>query len=275
MCTHAHRPPRRALPLLLLAALLALGGTANWIGSPHSAAAVTRGKNGLIAASRMVGNERHIFTMTAKGKLGQELTAGPVDDKPRWSPDGAWLLFTRSGDLWKVPVGGGAPTNLTRSAAFEHGAAWSPDGSRIAYLRDVDIWTMQADGLAPRFLLRLGDGVTVADFSIDWSPDGRRLVFGACSSGVCGAWVADADGRNPTPLASISWEPRWSPDGQRIAFTRGGDVWVMKADGSNQRNLTNSPAVSEQFPTWSPDGKRILFRARDSNYICLGATSGR
>ena len=63
-----------------------------------------------------------------------------------------------------------------------------------------------------------------------------------------------------------------SPDGKRIAFTsmkNGGDrdIYVMDADGGNQRNLTKHPD-SDWHPVWSPDGKRIAFvsnRTRDLN----------
>ena len=56
--------------------------------------------------------------------------------------------------------------------------------------------------------------------------------------------------------------PEWSPDGASIAFTgqRRGDaaVWLMDADGSDQRQLTRN-GLHAGFPGWSPDGTRILF----------------
>lgn len=74
-------------------------------------------------------------------------------------------------------------------------------------------------------------------------------------------------------------DPRWSPDGSRIVFasnrahyegpspeqgTPDIDLWVMNADGSGRRRLTNDPA-NEQNPSWAPDGRSIVFWSdRDS-----------
>jgi dipeptidyl aminopeptidase/acylaminoacyl peptidase len=52
--------------------------------------------------------------------------------------------------------------------------------------------------------------------------------------------------------------PRWSPDGETIAYVSDGDIHLMDADGSNQRNLTNHPSY-DFLPVWSPDGKQIAF----------------
>jgi TolB protein len=79
-------------------------------------------------------------------------------------------------------------------------------------------------------------------------------------------------------LAKIStrpffdFSPAWSPDGKKIAFSgftfsgltlprliRGdADIYVINADGSSLKRITESPA-GDSWPSWSPDGKKIAF----------------
>ena len=51
--------------------------------------------------------------------------------------------------------------------------------------------------------------------------------------------------------------------GDRIAFTsdRNGDyeIFVMNADGTDVRQLTNNYGTNDWCPSWSPDGGRIAF----------------
>ena len=59
-----------------------------------------------------------------------------------------------------------------------------------------------------------------------------------------------------------NWLAAWSPDGSRIVFTSSrhgnAELYVMNADGSNLRRLTNHPGA-DTTPTWSPTGAQIAF----------------
>jgi hypothetical protein len=107
------------------------------------------------------------------------------------------------------------------------------------------------------------------------SPDGARIAFVIAwyelgQSALSGdIYVVNRDGSGLARLtrsSELDDHPAWSPDGSRIAFRslRDGtpDIWIMNANGDDQRNLTNDhlPATSNDGdPAWSPDGSRIAF----------------
>jgi dipeptidyl aminopeptidase/acylaminoacyl peptidase len=128
-------------------------------------------------------------------------------------------------------------------------------------------------------LLRTGD-----ERYPSYSPDGTQIAFRgdldlAEPSGDEEIYVMDADGTNVRQLTSnadFDSAPSWSPDGKRILFERAPagtftpgteaqekDVYVMRADGTDVRRLTDSPGLDEG-PEFSPDGTKIAFSsARD------------
>lgn len=103
------------------------------------------------------------------------------------------------------------------------------------------------------------------------SADGQKIAFvGRDGTGQSDIYVVNRDGSGLTRLtddASISDQPAWSPDGSSLAFRsfRQGksDIWLMDANGSDQRNLTYAsvfvPEEVNERPTWSPDGSTLLF----------------
>src|SRR5258708_3914474 len=99
------------------------------------------------------------------------------------------------------------------------------------------------------------------------------MAFSSGPYGNAGIYLANFANRTITQLTHAqgnSFDLDWSPDGSKIIFRTdrdgqapfrsfdAGEIYVMEADGSNQTNLTNSPAI-DGWPKWSPDGSRIVF----------------
>ena len=91
-----------------------------------------------------------------------------------------------------------------------------------------------------------------------------RIAFSTDFSRRPQIYTARPDGTGIRQLTHVSKghaasSPEWSPDGTKIVFTIDNQIWVMDADGSNQRQLTHGASIQSQEPSWSVDGTRIVF----------------
>lgn len=151
--------------------------------------------------------------------------------------------------LWVANADGSDPRVLVGNASHDGAEPrWSPDGERIAYAASANtdfrtIHVIDADGRNDHAVTSGGH-----EWQPAWSPDGRRIAHaeGPFTQSQYRLALVNTDGTGARPVTKPSaWSdslPAWSPDGRWIAFTSTrsgrGEIWVMRADGSQQRRLT-------------------------------------
>jgi Tol biopolymer transport system component len=128
----------------------------------------------------------------------------------------------------------------------------SPDGRKIVFTSlkggDLDIYVMNVDGSGLRQLThQVG-----YDGGAWWSPDGKQIVYRA--------------NHPATPAEQKAYSDLLA---QRLVRPNKMDLWLMDADGGNQRQITHLGAASFG-PSWTPDGKRIVFSSNHHTDPKLG-----
>ncbi len=156
---------------------------------------------------------------------GTEATDIPIFGQyPSWFPSSDKIAYKgNDGDIWISQLDGNGQVNLTNTPDISE---WlpdvSPDGSKIAFVRQVpsqlpEIVIMNIDGTVLNTMV-----MGTAPQSLEWSPDGSKLLF---------------------------WDSSW-------------DIFTINSDGTQLSNLTGDLAYNSFSPTWSPDGTKIAFTLR-------------
>ena len=222
----------------------------------------------------------YIYVMNADGSGQRRLSHGHVHFSVAWSPDGRKMLFERPNprhphgpvpgetaeDLHVMNADGSGQRNLTRNPARDN---------------DSGLVTRRAPDCLRRGARRLGDEPR-RQRPTESDTGGSLVVrlFGLVARRAEDRVheTRQRAGRRKGPhlrherrwqraaKAHATWRsPAWSPDGGKIAFdggqryrldrTRPHGIFVMNADGSERRRLTQRG----EGPAWSPDGKMIAF----------------
>jgi Tol biopolymer transport system component/imidazolonepropionase-like amidohydrolase len=202
------------------------------------------------------------------------------------SPDGKTVVFSLLGDLYLVPLSGGAARRITSGPAYDVQPRFSPDGAWIAFASDrggtENLWVADAQGGNARAVSSEKDAFVN---SPAWSPDGdyllgRKRLTDASSLGTVELWMWHVKGgqgvrvtkKDDQPDAA---DPAFSRDGRFIYFSArdarykydrnvNEGIWQIKR--FDRRTGQVVPIMGEfggaAAPTLSPDGKSLAYVRR-------------
>jgi Tol biopolymer transport system component len=259
----------------LFVAALAVAGS---LALPAFAAA----PSGLIVFSRLVGDDRELFSIRPDGSGLTRLTNDDESEvEPVLSPDRRFIASAGEEEL----VIRAASGQLVRRIALPTEGSiteprWAPTGEWVAFLVErcaaaddddpvpprtcADLWVARPDGTVLHRLVASNVSTNDRVAAYAWSPGGRSLVFERMQPSALA--VVDVATRRTRVLGGTtslaSSDPSWARTG-RIVFARqrgrfmGYDLYTVRSDGRRLRRVARARSAAR--PVWSRDGRRIAF----------------
>ena len=241
------------------------------------------GKLLIVSAADGQGKAHNLRALTLSNRTWHSVTPASdsiLDDVyPSFSPDGRHLTFVRfinraKAQILAVPIDEDLRPLATSRILVELSGdirhpVWTDDTASVLFLfgtpSDHSLWRVSSrGGGTPQRVPEAGANLSHLAIA------GRTLVMTREFSDS-DIWRADL----ATPAGTIvrtmrlsgstrvDEEPRISPDGQRMLFEsdRTGEprYWVSDLDGSQERQVTNSPRAQEQSLRWLSGGSKLLF----------------
>ena len=224
-------------------------------------------------------------------------TTGPRDayQQIELSPDNkklAMAIGEQSTAIWVLDLTRDTRTRLTFGNEQDSSFAWSPDGSQIAYTvrsatvnAPVAFAVKAASGAGEaKELLKLNSTGGMLQGLLDWSHDGRYLMFSQGTPGIGSGvdlWVLPLSGeRKPYAYETQpgnQYQAQFSPDGRWVAYASDeagrAEVYVAPFPwtGAKWQVSTNGGVL----PRWRRDGKELYFCQQGSSRVFVASVDGR
>ncbi len=197
------------------------------------------------------------------------------------SPDGRTVVFDLLGDLYTVPIGGGAAVPITSGMPFDGQPRYSPDGQWIAFTSDRDgaenVWIQNVATKETRQITKVRDKTME---SPEWTPDGNYIVvtIGDIVFKPGKLWMFHVEGGTGIQLIKkpdnlLTNGAAFGPDGRYLWFAQRTGTWNYNAifpqfeiavydRETGEREVRTSRYGSGIRPTLSPDGKWMVYASR-------------
>ncbi|MCP4572536.1 MAG: hypothetical protein GY838_09325 [bacterium] len=198
---------------------------------------------------------------------------------PALSTDGTRVAFVWTGhddgppSVWIKQRDSETPLRLSDAPGWAAWPVWRPDGQAVAWVQadwdSSEIRVVPALGGADRTLFSVRGPIA----GLDWSPDGKQLVFSSRDTTTGGHRIQllDLATLAVTPLAAdrptgvSDVQPRFAPDGRRLTWiglegAGGSSLWVGETATAATRQLLTGPANLEGA-AWTAAGDGLIFAA--------------
>jgi tricorn protease len=202
-----------------------------------------------------------------------------------------WIVYECGGDLWvtgtkedtsprriAIEVHADDKSNSEDLRTFTSGCteyALSPDEKHVAFVVHGSICLMATDGNGKARRLTTTPS---SDHSLAWAPDGQKLLFVSDRDGHDDVYSLEPnDPEHPKFVDALQFkvtrltetpDPEiglsFTPDGKHVAFVRGGQLWTMNPDGTNQKLCVKDKTVIDyEFTT---DNKWLAYARMDGSF---------